>query len=557
MTKVPLEFETKPYRARFDELKADTINWRLAWKEIVEYLMPNKGRYLTEDADAKVNKGKKKRNKIINSTPIDAVRTLAAGLQGGLTSPSRPWFRLNLSAQELAEIHEVKMWLHTVRDIILAIFARSNFYDSVHGCYTELPSFGTAAMLIEEDFEMVVRFRSLTVGEYYLALDPFGRVDTMYRQIPMTARQLEQEFGRENLSVDAITALDNFKWTTRFDVVHCIQPNTDYTPGFADKRGKLFESIWFQKDAKTLDTFLRRSGYHEKPFVAPRWSFAGADVYGEGPGHDAIGDIKMLQAMETQKLRKLAKSVTPPMNAPAALRGKASVNSGALNYVDVPKGQSGFSPVYLLDTDLRPIDDSIHAVERRIDRLFFRNLFLSILESTNRKSATEILQQSEDRMLILGPVLERTQTELLEPAIARTIAIAFRFGLLPEIPEVMRGMPLKIEYLGTLAQAQKLSGTTGIEQTLAFAGNLAGLNPEVLDKIDFDESVDLFGDGVGAPPAIIRSDEAVAAIRALRRQQQQAAALNEMAAIAAGTAKDLSDAEPTDENMLGAFTQGL
>ena len=558
MTKVPLPFKTKPYRARFSDLRSATNEWRVQWKDISEYLMPNKGRYLTDDADSKVNKGKAKRTKIINSTPKDGVRTLAAGLQGGLTSPSRPWFRLGLSDQELSELHEVKMWLHATREIVLAVFARSNFYDAVHGCYIELPTFGTAAMLIEEDFETVVRFRNFTVGEYMLALNPFGRPDTLYRQIPMTARQLEQDFGRDNLSRDAINALDNFQWNKRFDVIHCIQPNTDYTPNFADKRGKAFESIWFQKDPVDSDTFLRRSGYFERPFVSPRWDFAGMDVYGEGPGHDSIGDIKMLQEMETQKLRKLAKNVTPPMNAPASLRGKGgSVASGALNYVDTPKGQSGFSPTYIVDSDIRSISEEIRAVELRIKGNFFYDLFLSLISSTKRFTATEIVQQNEDKMLILGPVLERLQTELLEPTIARTIAILFRLGLLPEVPEVMRGAPLKVDYISTLAQAQKLTGTAGIEQTLIFAGSLAQFDPQVADKIDGDETLNQYSDLVGVPPGILRTDEDVAEIRRVRRQQQQAAALNEAAATAAQTTKTLSEATPADENLLGAFTEGL
>ena len=104
-----------------------------------------------------------------------------------------------------------------------------------------------------------------------------------------------------------------------------------------------------------------------------------------------------------------------------------------------------------------------------------------------------------------------------------------------------------------MAQAQKLVGVGAIERISSFVGNLAGVDPTVLDKMDLDQAIDQYGQAVSAPPDIIRSDDAVAAIREQRAQQQQAQQAAEMVQQGAQGAKLLSETDTSTENGLTAL----
>lgn len=548
---------TYPFRCRFSELKKEFDTWRPHYKEIQELVAPRKGRYLMDDKE-KVNDGTKKHNKIINSRGIKAVKTIAAGLQGGLTSPSRPWFVLSTPDKEMMNYEPVRKWLHNVRQMMLAIYSQSNFYGSVYNLYRELAAFGVSAMLIEEDFSTVIRTRPFTIGEFYLSTDHTQRPDTLYRLLSLTARQMIQKFGKDKVSDAVLTAFNQHALETRFDIVHCIMPNNPEEYGDMTLKGnymnKPFLDVYFEY-AASPDKFLRVGGFNQLPFVSPRWDVNGVDVYGEAPGMDALGDIKMLQRMEEKKLKGLDKMIDPPMNAPIEMKGKGgSIISGDINFYSQQQGIPGFVPVHNVALDFNNLAFELDRVERRIDADFYNDLFLAItsLEGTSR-TATEIAKRYEEKLIMLGPVLERLQSEFLDPCIDRTFAIMESMGILPEPPQELQGVALKVEYVSMLAQAQKMVGLTSIEQTAAFVGSLSAVIPEVIDKFDADEAIDQYADLVGIPPSIIRPDDKVNGIREARAQKQQLVEQQANAAQVAENAKVLSQAKVGENNALEAL----
>ncbi len=530
------------YKARLRDLKSEADQYRAHYVEIAENMVPRKGKYLTSDTDTTADAGKKKHHKIINGAADDALRVLAAGMQGGLTSPSRPWFTLTHPNSELMEYPPVKNWLHEVRQIMLSIYAKSNFYGSIHGLYKELGAFGTSAMLIEQDFDKFIRCRPFTVGEFTLATNNKHKPDTLYRQFSLTARQMVQEFGIDNVSDQVKEIIKSEKNIDKaFEIVHCIQPNTDFKVS-ASARGMEYESVYFELNADS-DLFLRRAGYKTLPFVAPRWDITGVDVYGNSPGMSALGDCKMLQKMEEKKLKALDKMVDPPMNASTSLKAKGgTIVAGGVNYLDTQQGQTGFAPAYQVSPDVQNIAFELDRVEKRIRRYFFNDLFLAVLnQEKGDKTAFEISKRWEEKITMLGPVIERLQSELLDPIVERTFSILLDMDALPPAPPELEGSELKIEYISLLAQAQKMVGTNSIEQTAAFVGNLAAVNPQVVDKFDFDEALDQYASLVGVPPNIVKSDEQVAEERQQRAEAQQAQQAQEQAAQGVQSAKMLSE----------------
>lgn len=545
--------KTHKYRKRARVLRDEQSSYRDRWKSTVEYMLPYHGRYLAEDQDQRDSAGNRKDQKIINGSATDALRIVAAGLQGGLTSPSRPWFLLTIPDDDLGEYAPVKEWLHRVRNIMLMVMSRSNFYTSTHNMYLELAAFGTGAMLIEENFQSVIRCRPFTIGEYTLGLDGCYRPNALYRQYSMSADQMVQRFGEKNVS-QKVRDMWKTKPDNRYEVQHCIQPREEgYDPTKTDYRGMAFESVYFEAFGEDQNLFLRQSGYKGIPFVAPRWRVEGINTYGDCPGLDAIGDVKMLQKLEEKKLKKIDKHVEPPMNAPLALKAKGgTIISGGVNYMDVTQGQQAFSPAYQVDGNIDPVSREIALVEQRIRRMFFNDLFLTVIaqEGGPQKTAYEIAKKYEEKLMMLGPVIEQFQSEFHDISLDRIYSVADDMGLIPPPPRELQGMELKTEYIGLLAQAQKMVGIHAIEGTANFVGALAGVFPEVVDKFDADQAVDEYSDMNGTPPKVIRSDDAVAKLRANRAQQQAAQTALANAAPAADAAKKLSEAKVGEGSLL-------
>ena len=550
--------KTKKYRMRLNQLIDSTQSWLGHWKDLSDYIAPRLGRNLTGQGTSTPNDGAKRNQKIINSVASDGVRVLSAGLMGGLVSPSRPWFNLTLPDEDLLEDEEIKTWLHDSRTVLLTILAKSNFYAASHAQFNELGVFGTGAMLIEEDFKTVARFRPFTIGEYYLGANSENRVDTLYRTFSMTAKQMVEEFGIEKVSEPVKTCYENNNLEEYFDVVHCIQPSKTFESKSKKSEDKPWESVYYEHSG-SQDTFLRKSGYDEQPFVAPRWETTAVDVWGSNcPGMQGIGDAKMLQKMEEKKIQALEKMVNPPLNAPTNMRNTAAtLIPGGVNYVDVQQGQQGLTPVHQVNPDTQGIGMEIRNVEERIRRIFFNDLFLSILATDKNMTATEVAERTSERLLMLGPVVEKLQHEFLDKVIDRVFSIAERFGLIPEPPQSLEGMDVKVEYISLLAQAQKMVGTASIEQLAAFVGNLAAVKPDVLDKVNFDEMIDQYGQMLGAPPKVVRPDEEVAGIRQKSMQAMQQQQMPEQLEKTAKGAKTLSETEVGNnsalDQMLGAL----
>jgi len=166
----------------------------------------------------------------------------------------------------------------------------------------------------------------------------------------------------------------------------------------------------------------------------------------------------------------------------------------------------------------------IQDVRDRIRSSYYADLFMMLANDTRSGiTATEVAERHEEKLLMLGPVLERLQNELLSPMIDIAFDYAERAGILPPPPQELEGTELKVEFISVLAQAQRAVAAQGVDRLLGTVGNLAQLKPEVLDKIDFDQVVDDYGDMYGVNPKIVVPDEKVAAIRAQRAQAAQAA----------------------------------
>lgn len=533
-------------------LKNERDSFITHWRDICDYVQPRRGRFTISDR----NKGDRKNKKIINSTATLAIRNLQAGMMSGLTSPARPWFSLTTPDPDLAEFGPVKNWLSDVTRRMRTLFLKSNVYNALPLLYCDEGLYGTAAMAVLEDEDDVIRAYTFPVGSYCIAQNHRHSVDTFQREWSMTVRQLVDRFGIENVSLTTKNLYDNGNYEAWVNVSHMVHPNPDFDPEALDAKFKRFASCYWETGSGD-DKLLEESGFDEFPIMAPRWSLTGEDVYGHSPGMDALGDVMQLQAMERRMIQSVDKMVNPPMVAPTSMMNKkASLLPGDITYVDGTQANGSFRPAHEVRMPLAELKVLINETQDRIRRCFYEDLFLMLANSDRRQiTAREIDERHEEKLLMLGPVLERQNEDLLDPLIDRTFAIMSRRGLLPPPPQDIQGSDLKVEYVSIMAQAQKMIATASIERFLGFVGNVSAAYPQAMDKVDIDQTIDEYGDMIGVPPKIVRSDDMVQSIREGRRmaaEQQQR--MEQMQQLAQG-AKLLSETDTNTPNLLTQVAQ--
>jgi hypothetical protein len=549
----------RKYQRRKEALKQMRQPWEDQWKELAENIAPT--RYRT---DLNKDEGKRLRGKIVDSTASFALRTLASGMHSGITSPARPWFRLTTFDPELRDFAPVKQYLADVETMMREVFQSSNIYPSFHQGYGDIGLMGQSCGLLVEDKDKTVRMIQLLHGSFWLARDHRGVATTLLREFSWSVERIVARFGYAKCSLPIRQCYDKGDYDERFTINHIVEPRHDREVGKLDKRNKPWASCYWEEAAERgHEGMLEESGFDENPIIAPAWELIAEDHYANSPGMDALPDVKMLHLEQTRKAEAIDKQVRPPMRAPVSMKNEpASLLPGSVTYVDDVSGQ-GYRAAIEVNLSLADLREDINQVQHRIDRAFYADLFLMLanMDGIQPRNQFEIAERKEEKLLALGPVLENIYGGQLAPVIDRTYAVMERLKRLPPPPTEIQGQNLKVEYISMLAQAQKAVATGGMERGLAFAGNLAAVKPEVLDKIDGDEAIDVYFDMLGVTPSIVVSDDKVKEIRDGRAQAQQSAMQAEQMAQVAPAMRDGAEAakvlSETDAGSVGSMLQKI
>lgn len=541
-------------QSRWDALKEERSSWMSHWKDISEVLLPRAGRFLPTENN---RGGKAAFRKILDSTGTRALRTLSGGMMSGMTSPARPWFRLTTFNPELDESYEVKVWMSQVTSLMQMVFYKSNTYRALQMSYEELGAFGTSATLIYDDFDRVIHCHPLTIGEFAIATDSRGRVNTVYREFRMTVAMLVQEFGLENVSRTVKDLYDRGQMDEWVEVINAIEPRTERDPRKTDAKNMPYLSVYFEKSGDK-GKVLRETGFTEFPAMCARWSVTGGDIYGTSPGMEALGDLCQLQQMQFRKSQAIDYKVHPPVLIPSEMKnmGTQFLPGGVIPYSNAQQAQQ-IRSAYMVDLDLNSLLVDIQDVRQRINEAFYRDIFMLMVNSSDKTmTATEVTERHEEKMLLMGPVLERLNAEMLDPLINIVFNKLVQADLLPPLPEDLQGQQLNVEFISILAQAQKAISTNSVDRMFSVLGNLAGMRPDIVDNVDLDFWPQWYADALGVDPRFIVSGKKVAVIREQRAQAEQQAAAMEQLQGATQAAKNMgmSMQGQSPEQIMQAFT---
>lgn len=543
---------------RWTMLKNERSSWLAHYRDISNNILPRSGRFMVEER----NRGDKRHNKIYDNTGTRALKILGAGLMGGATSPARPWFRLAVEDADMMKSAAVKLWLSQVTQLILNVFQRSNTYRSLHSMYEEMGAFGTGASLMVEDYNDVIRLFPLTAGEYCIATDWRGEVCTIYREFQKTVSEIVKEFGRANCSNTVLTMYDNGQLDAWVTIVHSIEPRADRDASKKDAKNMAWRSVYWEQGGDN-NKYLRESGFKSFSALCPRWQVSGGDIYGNGPGMEALGDIRQLQHEQLSKGKAISYQVDPPLQVPLTMKNQ-QINTlpGGVSFYDPSMANGGIKTAYEVNLNLQHLLLDIQDVRGRINSAFYTDLFLMLSSQDNRQmTATEVAERHEEKLLMLGPVIERLDNELLNPLVDNAFDRLLAANALPPPPPELEGQTLNVVYTSVLAQAQRAVATNGVDRFVGNLGQIATFKPDVLDNFNSDNWAEAYSDMLGVDPKMIVPSDQVAIIRQQRAQAQAQAQQAEQMQQASQTAKNLGQT-PTDggnaaSNVMNLFAQGM
>lgn len=532
------------------QLTTDRSSWITHWQECGQHFMPRAARFYSSDR----NRGDKRHNHLIDNTGIRANRVLGAGMMSGATSPARPWFRVSHPDKDLMEYTPVKEWMADVQQMLLGVFARANTYPMLHSTYEELGVFGTHAIVAYDDFDKVIFHYNAPTGEFCLDVDYRGNTNTLSREFERTVGQLVKEFGLANISTTARNLYDAGNYNAPLKVLHVIKPREERDLRKRDRKNMPWESCYIEigsEEARKSTKYLRESGFPEFPVLAPRWHKVGNDVYGQSPAMDALGDSKQLQHQQLRKANAIDYQTKPPIQLPTSAKGQEkNFLPGGVAFFDTPDGRNSARSLWDVNLNLQHLREDILDTRARIESAMYSDLFLMLANADkNNMTATEVAERHEEKLVQLGPVLERLHNELLAPLVEQTFARCLRVGLVPTPPKELQGQPLQVEFISTLAQAQRAIGVNSIDRFVANLGVIAQFKPDVLDKFDQDKWADSYSDMMGIDPEMIVANEKVALIRQSRAQQAAAAQKAEQAALEAKAAQSLGSVKTDSPNL--------
>jgi len=453
--------------SRFDKLKSDRIVWNDLWEDTCTFVTPRRGGIISPHY-----KGASRMSKVFSCKAIDANDTFAAGLYGHLCAP--PWFILKPANPNIDATDEQTTWFSVATRILHDELALSNFNLMIFEHFKDLGSIGTGCLFEEEGVESTLNFINLFIVDFVIQEDRRSHVDTLCRTLKYTARQAEQEFGKGQAGPSVTeAAVDPKRQDEIFAFLHLLVPRADTgVKGPVDGKRRPYASVYVSvKDEKVV----KETGYYEKPFMADRLDKESNEMYGRGIGIKMLPEIKLLNKMVETTIRAAEKVVDPPLQVPddGFLSPLRTVPGGIMYY------RGGTTDrVDPLETHAN-IGLGLEMEAKReaaIDKAFFVDLFQLLAERKNM-TATEVLERVEEKLVILGPMLGRLQSELFNPLIERSLGILFRSGKLPPPPP---GVDVySIEYTGKLAMAMRQMEVRAVQSTFNVIAPWAEIAPDI------------------------------------------------------------------------------
>jgi hypothetical protein len=511
------------------------MTWNDHWQECADFCLPQKAN-ITQSRVA----GTKLKTDIFDGTAVSALPIFSAGLHSYLTNPTSRWFAMRMRNKRLMDIFEVRDWLSECEEVLFDYYNASNFNEVVPEWYVDLGAFGNSCLY--EDYDEAsgnLVFNVRPMSEIFFLVNSVGMIDTVYRKFIFTARQAYQEWG-DNVGSEVKDKLEAGEVEYPIPFLHVVFPREERTAGKRDAVNMPYVSMYIEPKRKKV---LQEGGYEDFPYFIPRFYKTSDSEYAYGPASIALSDVKMLNKMSRTTVEGAEKKIHPPIVLPNdGYLMPFKTSAKAINY-KISGSADDRVEVLNMVGDVGLGLEMENQRRQKIERDFFVDLFLMLGSLPDKaRTATEIVERVNERMLILGPALGRLMN-VLSSNVTRSFNLLYRAGKLPQVPEILQGQSYKIDFISPLAKAQRAAESKSITDLLLIVGEMSKFDPQVMDNIDTDKVVKRLSGIMDTPTDILRSDEEKAGIRQSRAQQAQMAQELEMLKTGGEGAKTMMEAE--------------
>lgn len=505
---------------RWRSLRDKRSVWHQHWDDLARVMLPRRLGFASTPVE-----GESRTEDIFDGTPMQAARGLANAVGGMLRPEGQQWFFLR--ADEADQDEEAKLWLAEAEERLIAALEnpRARFRQATGEADLDLVVFGTPVIFVGEGKSLDhLLFQAVHPKDAVAFFSDEGAPEGVFRLRSFTMRQAEDRFGRDNLSEPARRKLEEKKFDETIDILHAVVPREEGRAGALLAQNLPWANIWLEVDAKHE---ISVGGFHEFPFVVPRWDTSSGEDYGRSPGMIALPDANTLQAMGETLLVAGQRSADPPLMAPNdGAFSEVNTFPGGLSYYDIETAATvRGNPFFALEPGSNmPLTLEMQSgVREQVFAAFFRNV-LNLPVDGPEMTATEVIQRKEEFIREIGPVFGRLETDYTAPMIERAFMVMLRAGALPPIPPALRGANVRFEYESPVKKIRQQTEAAAAKMWAAEMANMAQFKPEALDLINVDALGRFTAEAVGIPHEIVNGRETVEEIRRARAQQEQAQA---------------------------------
>ena len=487
-----------------------------------------------------------------------------------ICNPARPWLKIEPSSEDVQLDNDGKAWVDSLVQTVFGVMSKSNFYNIMAQAFEDVVVFGTAPVIIYEDFDDVIRCYLPCAGEHYLKVGARFSNDTIVREFCMTVQQIVEMFTIENCPEQVRNLWNNggALLQQEFVVCHIIEPNFEIANRVGGRvkvvPGKFtFREMYWLRGTKT-DAPLSRKGFNGRPFFTLIWARTSNDPYGRSPCMNALGDNKQVQRETLRKGEFIEKLVRPPMGANVEMKNEpSSILPGMTTYTSTDSGKKGFWPLFEVQPQaLAPLVQDIEGINKRIEKALFVDVFMAItqMQGVEPRNELELTKRDLERLQKLGPVIDLVEGALAQGVI-RIIDIVQRRKMIKPMPDSMKGIGLKLTFETLLRLAQRSSESQAMKDTFATLGGLssaakaAGV-PDPIRIFNLDKSAKKYATANNYPIDCIYSEKEVEQHDQQRAKAVQAAQTPDLAMAGVKAAKTLSDTVVPGGTALGAMLGG-
>lgn len=500
----------------------DRGNWEQHWREIAERVIPSQSFTFNTLNQYDPARGEKRTQFLFDSTASIALNRFASILDSLLTPRNTTWHKLAASDPELMKDRNVNLWFEEVTRILFKYryTPNANFSSQNQQNYKSIGAFGTGGMFIDDLFGgSGIRYKAIHLSELFFVENHQGLVDKVMRHFALTARQAYQKWGDK--LPDGIKNAMGTSPDKRFFFLHCVKPNDDRDPERLDSKGMAYKSYYIAMEGGKL---MEEGGYNSFPYAISRYEQAPGEVYGRSPAMDVLPAIKTLNEQKKTVLKQGHRTVDPVLLVhDDGIIDSFSLKPGALNAGGV--SADGRPLVQALPVGNVNIGRDMMNEERAIINDAFLVTLFQILTETPAMTATEVMERTREKGILLAPTLGRQQSEYLGPLIDREVDILSRQGLLPPMPGLLleaRG-EYTVVYDSPLSRAQRAEEAGGLMRTVETAMQVANSTQDmsVMDHFNWDVIIPEVASIQGVPVRWMSSLETIAQMRQARAEAQE------------------------------------